>query len=64
MSLAECHPFGSDEGAPTCAAASWTLDTRFRGYDKLGLADQNGSRLFLFSAARQELLAMAGGEFR
>src|ERR1700689_2309905 len=24
--------------APTCAAASWPLDTRFRGYDKLGFA--------------------------
>ena len=37
-SLAESHPFRPRRWAPTCAAASWPLDTRFRGYDKLNLA--------------------------
>src|SRR5271156_1977151 len=46
-SLAEYHALGSDAGAPTRAAASWPLDTRFRSHDKFRLANQHASRLFL-----------------
>jgi hypothetical protein len=55
-SRSELHPFGSGDSPPTCAAASWPLDTRSREYDKFILVNQHFRHLLLVKRAIQRPL--------
>jgi len=50
MTLEEFRPFAANDGPQPRAAASWRLDTRFRGYDKIRLFADN----FLFLSSDSE----------